>query len=216
MPRVPPARRVARAGRRARSGPRSATRSTGDARCPASATRAARVLVVGIGTRRRTAATAPAGCSPATVPATGSSRRSIAPGFANQPTSVAADDGLELHDAYVAAAVRCAPPANKPTPEERDRCLPFLERELALLAGVRVSSCSVASRTTPLARLLAAAGYAVPGATPEVRARRRGRDRPVRRARLLPPEPAEHVHRASSPSRCSTPFFSGPGRWPAR
>ena len=45
-------------------------------------------------------------------------------GFANQPTSVAADDALELRGAYVAAAVKCAPPANKPIPAERDRCLP--------------------------------------------------------------------------------------------
>ena len=59
-------------------------------------------------------------------------------GYANQATSVRADDGLELRDAYVAAAVRCAPPANKPTPEERDRCLPYLVRELALLERVRV------------------------------------------------------------------------------
>jgi len=59
-------------------------------------------------------------------------------GFANQPTSVARDDGLQLLDAYVAAAVRCAPPANKPTIEERDTCQPFLERELALLARLHV------------------------------------------------------------------------------
>jgi len=59
-------------------------------------------------------------------------------GFANQPTSVAADDGLELRGAYVSAAVRCAPPANKPTPDERDRCLPYLAREIALLTSVRV------------------------------------------------------------------------------
>jgi len=59
-------------------------------------------------------------------------------GFANQPTSVALDDGLVLRDAYVAAAVRCAPPANKPTPAERDTCAPFLHRELALLERVRV------------------------------------------------------------------------------
>jgi uracil-DNA glycosylase family 4 len=59
-------------------------------------------------------------------------------GYANQPTSVSVDDGLELHDAYIAAAVRCAPPANKPTPEERDRCLPYLARELGLLPRVRV------------------------------------------------------------------------------
>src|SRR5437588_713567 len=59
-------------------------------------------------------------------------------GYANQPTSVHRDDGLLLRDAYVAAAVRCAPPANKPTVDERDTCLPYLERELALLTDVRV------------------------------------------------------------------------------
>jgi uracil-DNA glycosylase family 4 len=59
-------------------------------------------------------------------------------GYANQPTSVSRDDGLQLTGAYIAAAVRCAPPANKPTPEERDTCLPYLEREWALLRNVRV------------------------------------------------------------------------------
>jgi uracil-DNA glycosylase family 4 len=59
-------------------------------------------------------------------------------GYANQPTSVAVDDGLRLDDAYVAAIVRCAPPANKPTVDERDTCLPFFERELRLLTRVRV------------------------------------------------------------------------------
>jgi uracil-DNA glycosylase len=59
-------------------------------------------------------------------------------GYANQPTSVSNDDGLELFGAYIAAAVRCAPPANKPTPAERDRCLPYLVREWALLTNVKV------------------------------------------------------------------------------
>jgi len=59
-------------------------------------------------------------------------------GFANQPTSVARDDGLRLTDAWICAAVRCAPPANRPLPEERDNCLPYLVRELALLESVRV------------------------------------------------------------------------------
>ncbi len=59
-------------------------------------------------------------------------------GFANQPQAVAKDDGLELRDAYIGAVVRCAPPANKPTPEERDNCLPYLERELQLLDQARV------------------------------------------------------------------------------
>ena len=59
-------------------------------------------------------------------------------GYANQPTSTRADDGLRLTGAYVAAAVRCAPPENKPTTTERDRCLPYLARELELLPEVRV------------------------------------------------------------------------------
>jgi uracil-DNA glycosylase family 4 len=59
-------------------------------------------------------------------------------GLANQPTSTDASDGLELRGAYVAAAVRCAPPDNKPLPEERDRCAPYLHREMALLTELRV------------------------------------------------------------------------------
>jgi uracil-DNA glycosylase len=59
-------------------------------------------------------------------------------GLANQPTSVRRDDGLRLQSAWVSAAVRCAPPANKPTPVERDTCLPYLVRELALLGSLRV------------------------------------------------------------------------------
>ncbi len=54
-------------------------------------------------------------------------------GFANQPLSRDRDDGLELSGAYVTAGVRCAPPKNRPTTAERDRCAPFLQRELELL-----------------------------------------------------------------------------------
>lgn len=54
-------------------------------------------------------------------------------GFANQPASAHRGDGLRLQDAYVTAVVRCAPPANRPTPSERDQCLPYLEHELTLL-----------------------------------------------------------------------------------
>jgi uracil-DNA glycosylase len=54
-------------------------------------------------------------------------------GFANQPESVHAGDGLELRDAWIAAAVRCAPPANKPLPQERDNCLPYAAEELKLI-----------------------------------------------------------------------------------
>ena len=61
-----------------------------------------------------------------------------ASGLADRPVSRRADDGLTLTDAYIAAAVRCAPPLNKPTIAERDACAPFLARELALLTEVRV------------------------------------------------------------------------------
>jgi uracil-DNA glycosylase family 4 len=62
-------------------------------------------------------------------------------GFASQPSSVSRDDGLTLLDCWVTAAVRCAPPANKPTPVERDNCLPWLSDELELLPRARVIVC---------------------------------------------------------------------------
>lgn len=59
-------------------------------------------------------------------------------GFANRSTSQRADDGLELTDVYIAAAVRCAPPANKPLPEEVDRCLEHLANEVAALPRLQI------------------------------------------------------------------------------
>ncbi|MGI8728620.1 MAG: uracil-DNA glycosylase [Solirubrobacteraceae bacterium] len=87
-------------------------------------------------------------------------------GFASQPVSVAAGDGLTLRDAWITAAVRCAPPANKPTPAERDRCLPFAVRELALLERVRVIVCLGAFAWDAALRLLAAGGAVVPRPRP--------------------------------------------------
>jgi uracil-DNA glycosylase family 4 len=88
-------------------------------------------------------------------------------GYANQPTSVSRDDGLELTDCYVTAAVRCAPPANKPLPAERDNCLAWLERELPLLARARVIVCLGGFAWDDALRLAVALGEAVPKPRPK-------------------------------------------------
>jgi uracil-DNA glycosylase family 4 len=87
-------------------------------------------------------------------------------GYANQPTSVARDDGLELSDCFVTAAVRCAPPANRPLPEERDNCQPWLSAELSLLTAVRVIVCLGGFAWDVALRVLAAGGAEVPRPRP--------------------------------------------------
>ena len=79
-------------------------------------------------------------------------------GFANQPTSVARDDGLALTDAWITAAVRCAPPANKPTPTERDTCLPWTVAELDHVDQARVCVCLGAFAWDAALRLRTALG----------------------------------------------------------
>ncbi len=89
-----------------------------------------------------------------------------AAGFANQPTSVSRDDGLQLRDAYIAAIARCAPPDNKPTPDEIANCRPYLIEELRLLRELRVV---VALGGLAMHGFLAAwrdAGHAVPRPRP--------------------------------------------------
>ena len=87
-------------------------------------------------------------------------------GYANQPTSIHRDDGLRLDDAYIAAAVRCAPPANKPTPAERDRCLPYLVRELAVLDRARVAVVLGNFAYEAFWRVLGLAGVTLPAPRP--------------------------------------------------
>jgi len=78
-------------------------------------------------------------------------------GLASQPTSRARDDGLRLRGVWVTAAVRCAPPANRPAVQERDNCLPFARRELELLDGVRVVVCLGAFAWQAALRIIAPA-----------------------------------------------------------
>lgn len=87
-------------------------------------------------------------------------------GFANQPTSTHKDDGLELKDCYIAAAVRCAPPGNKPLPRERDNCLPYLVREIAQLKRLRVVVALGSFAWDGALRALAAGGFELPRPRP--------------------------------------------------
>ena len=87
-------------------------------------------------------------------------------GLASQPTSRARGDGLSLSGTWVSAAVRCAPPDNKPLPAERDACAPFLERELALLSDVRVIVCLGAFAWQSALRVRAALGEPMPRPKP--------------------------------------------------
>jgi uracil-DNA glycosylase family 4 len=88
-------------------------------------------------------------------------------GFANQPTSVSRDDGLQLTGAWITAGVRCAPPANKPTPEERDRCLPWTVAELEDVKDVRVVVCLGAFAWDAALRLRVALGHVPPRPRPK-------------------------------------------------
>ena len=87
-------------------------------------------------------------------------------GFANQPESRSRDDGLTLRRCYVTAAVRCAPPANRPLPAERDNCLPYLVRELELLPSARVLVCLGGFAWDAGLRALRERGVAIPRPRP--------------------------------------------------
>ncbi len=87
-------------------------------------------------------------------------------GFADRASSRRADDGLTLTDAWIAAAVRCAPPLNRPTNNERDNCAPFLVRELAILEEVRVIVPLGGFGWDAVLRTTAALGHQVPRPKP--------------------------------------------------
>jgi uracil-DNA glycosylase family 4 len=90
-----------------------------------------------------------------------------AAGFARIPTSTARDDGQKLHDAYISAAGRCAPPDNKPEAAELDRCAEFLVRELAALGCVQVVVPLGKIAFDAVLRLLAMESYAIPKPRPQ-------------------------------------------------
>jgi uracil-DNA glycosylase family 4 len=82
-------------------------------------------------------------------------------GYSPRPRSLGPGDGLRLHDAYIVAVNRCAPPANRPSTQERDACLPFLVRELRLLRSVRVILALGGYAWDAIVRVLAGEGHRV-------------------------------------------------------
>ena len=118
-------------------------------------------------------------------------------GFANQPTSVSRDDGLALDGCYITAAVRCAPPANRPLPAERDNCMPYLIRELSLLTAACVIVCLGGFAWEVAFRALGELEIAVPRPRPRFGHGAEARVDGLTGARLLSPEPAEHIHRTA-------------------
>jgi len=90
-------------------------------------------------------------------------------GFSNQPTSVSKDDGLALRDCYIAAAVRCAPPQNRPTRIEFARCQPYVEREVTLLRNLRVVVALGGVAMGAFLRTWRAVGHNVPSPVPKFR-----------------------------------------------
>ena len=189
---------------------RFAARGTGRGRCPASGTRG-RVVIVSGWRPPPTAATAPGACSPATGPATGSTRRFTAPGSQTRPRSEHRDDGLRLRDAYVTAVNRCAPPGNRPTPTERDNCLPYLVEELRLLERASVVVALGSFAWDGALRALRALGQRDPASQAALRPRRRGGRRRLHADRLLPPVAAEHLHRQADRGDARRGVRSGPG-----
>src|SRR5207247_3669619 len=92
-------------------------------------------------------------------------------GFANQPTSISRDDGLVLRDCYIVAAVRCAPPQNKPTRAEFARCQPYPEREIKLLPNLQVVVALGAVAMDALLRRWRALGRGIRPTRPQLRHR---------------------------------------------
>lgn len=88
-------------------------------------------------------------------------------GFASQPLSESVDDGLRLHDVFITAAVRCAPPGNRPLPSEIARCAGFLERELTYLPRVKIILCLGGLGFRAALDLVCARGHALPKPLPK-------------------------------------------------
>ena len=136
-------------------------------------------------------------------------------GMANQATSRTRGDGLALRDVWVAAAVRCAPPGNRPLPVERDACLPWSVREIGLLSELRVIVCLGAFAWTAGLRLTEALGAWTRGRGAAPRFGHGAELAGERYVLIGCYHPSQqNTFTAGSRRRCSMPSSSAPGRWP--
>ena len=138
-------------------------------------------------------------------------------GWAEKPTSVAIGDGQRLLRARMVAAVRCAPPDNKPEPAERDTCAPWLTAELRLVAAdLRVIVCLGGFAWQAIWPVLGQCGFALPRPRPrfghgaEVPADQSAGTGRSAAHRLLSPKPAEHIHRPGDSGDARRHFYPRP------
>ena len=129
-------------------------------------------------------------------------------GYANQPTSTGREDGLRLLDAYVTAVVRCAPPANRPTPSERDNCLPYLARELELLGNCQTIVALGGFAWDGVLRALKDLGHPAPRPKPRLGTALRPTSATGSWSAATTPA-SRTLSPAASPSRCLTRFSAG-------
>ena len=126
-------------------------------------------------------------------------------GWANKPISTHRGDGLALTDAYVSAVARCAPPKNRPTPEELSNCAPFLEAELGLLKNLEVVIALGSIAFRPVSPPVEKHGQPRPDPQAPIRPQRRLRPSAgVEAGRLLPPQPTKHPDRHPHPRNALT------------
>ena len=209
MPALPAPGEASRSGRPPTLRVAIAARSTGRGRCRASEI-PGRACSSSAWPRPLTGATARDGCSRATGAGTGSFARSTRPASPISPHRSTRATASGSPAPTSRRPLRCAPPANKPLPVEMRRCQPYLLEELALLKDVRVVVALGKIGWDAYLRARRAAGPALAASASALRpCRPRGHARRHGAARLLPPEPAEHLHGEADAAHAAARVFAG-------
>ena len=184
----------------------------GDGRCRGLAIRRPGCMCWGW-LRPRMEETAPAGYSPEIGAAIGCTKRSIDTASPTRPLPRRCDDGLSLTDCYIGATVRCAPPDNKPRPDEFEQCRRFLQEEIALLTHKHVRRDAGKDRLRSVSQGVPAGGLDHPVPCSEIRAWRvLSAAMGTLAARLLSSESTKYLHRQAHPADVPSRVCPGPSR----